>query len=336
MAVRKAESNEMTLGNENMKKGKGGRKQAKTGNGRITDIELDKASGISALSRQLGKAGFQATNLREAVDVIKEMKARKATVYFSFTANMVASGLRGVIKDVCRKGIADVVVTTAGSLDHDVIKSFMPYEMGSFNVDDVQLHKKGINRIGNVFVHNSRYVLFEKKIQGIFSRVYERNNVVSPSELCREIGKHLDKSSFLYWCAKNNTPVFCPGITDGAIGLQMYFFKQEHPDFIVDVTADMKHLADIVLGAEKAGGIILGGGISKHHIIGANIVRDGLDYAVYVSTAQEYDGSLSGAQTKEAKSWGKIRQAGRSVNVTGDASILFPIIMKAYFEETGK
>ena len=128
-------------------------------------------------------------------------------------------------------------------------------------------------------------------------------------------------------------PVFCPGITDGAIGLQMFFFKQNHPDFCVDVTGDMKELANLVLNAEKTAGIILGGGISKHHVIGANIVREGLDYAVYVSTASEYDGSLSGAQTKEAKSWGKIQEKGRTANVVGDATILFPIMIAALKEK---
>jgi len=83
------------------------------------------------------------------------------------------------------------------------------------------------------------------------------------------------------------------------------------------------------LNADKTAAIILGGGISKHHIIGANLVRDGLDYAVYVSTAQEFDGSLSGAQTREAKSWGKIKEKARSVTVNADATIAFPLIISS-------
>jgi deoxyhypusine synthase len=109
----------------------------------------------------------------------------------------------------------------------------------------------------------------------------------------------------------------------------MYFFKQDHKDFIVDVTGDMKQLADIVLNSDKTGAIILGGGISKHHIIGANILRDGLDFAVYVCTAPEFDGSLSGAQTREAKSWGKIKEEANSINVNCDATIAFPLMAAA-------
>ena len=117
----------------------------------------------------------------------------------------------------------------------------------------------------------------------------------------------------MYWATKNNIPIFCPGITDGALGLQVYFFKQKFPDFGIDVTGDMKKLADIVLKADKTGGIILGGGIAKHHTIGVNILREGLDYVVYITIATQYDGSLSGARSNEAKSWSKIKEEGNTI-----------------------
>jgi len=50
---------------------------------------------------------------------------------------------------------------------------------------------------------------------------------------------------------------------------------------------------------------VIGGGISKHHVILGPVQRS-LDYAVYLTTAQEYDGSLSGARTREAISWGRL------------------------------
>jgi deoxyhypusine synthase len=53
--------------------------------------------------------------------------------------------------------------------------------------------------------------------------------------------------------------------------------------------------------------IILGGGIVKHHICNANLMRDGGDYAVYINTGQEFDGSDTGARPDEAVSWGKIK-----------------------------
>lgn len=53
--------------------------------------------------------------------------------------------------------------------------------------------------------------------------------------------------------------------------------------------------------------IILGGGVIKHHINNANLMRNGADFSVCINTAAEYDGSDAGARPDEAKSWGKIK-----------------------------
>ncbi len=276
-------------------------------------------------------SGFQATHLSRAVEIIKRMKKEKATVFFAFTANMMASGLRGLFTEFARKKFIDVVITTGGSIDHDLIRSYSEYNLGDFNLDDKELHEKGINRIGNILVPNKCYEILEEKMKPIFEKFSKEQKIVSPSELIAEIGNSIqNKNSFLYWCSRNKIPVFSPGITDSAIGLQTYFFKQSH-QFMIDVTGDMKTLANLAINAEKTGAIILGGGISKHHTIGVNILRGGLDYAVYVSTAPEYDGSLSGAKTKEAVSWGKLKEESNSITVNGDASIVFPLLYSKLF-----
>ena len=267
-----------------------------------------------------------------------QMKRENCTTFLAFTANLVASGVRGVLAELCAKKFAGAVVTTAGAIDHDVIKCFGNYELGSFNADDAELHSKGINRIGNIFAENRHFENFEKFMMETFSELCKNKKTVSPRELNAFIGEKLAKEknsggSFLAQCAKNNVPVFCPGITDGAIGLQGYFFKQDNKEFGIDVTADMQEIADLVLGAEKTAAVVLGGGIAKHFTLGANLLREGLDYAVYFTTAQEYDGSLSGAQTREAKSWGKLKEKARSVTVYGDATINFPLAVAALKEQ---
>lgn len=298
---------------------------------RVTDLNIKKGMIIDELVEQMKSVGFQATHLSKGVEIIRRMKEDKATIFLTFTANMVASGLRSLFARLCEKRFVDVIITTGGGIEHDFIRSFRPYLMGDFNLNDSELRKKGINRIGNILVPNDRYILLEKKIQPLFKRVYKEKKVISPSDLAGEMGKVVrDKNSFLYWAERNHIPIFSPGITDSAIGLQTYFFKQDHPDFGIDVTGDMKKLADIVLNAEKTGGIILGGGISKHHAIGANIVREGMDYAVYVTTSQPWDGSLSGARTNEAVSWGKINRKAKHITIDGDATIIFPLLISEF------
>ncbi|HIE22755.1 MAG TPA: deoxyhypusine synthase, partial [Candidatus Korarchaeota archaeon] len=223
-----------------------------------------------------------------------------------------------------------------GAIDHDLIKSYKPYEIGSFDLDDRELHKTGINRLGNILISNDRYELLEQLVKPIFLEIMDKGGTVSPSEICRNIGISLkDERSFLYWASRNNIPVFCPGLTDSAIGLQAFFFKQDNPDFKIDVTADMKQLADIVFDAEKTGAIILGGGIAKHYTIGANLLRGGLDFAVYITTAVPWDGSLSGARTREAISWGKLKELASHITVYGDAVIILPLMMTKVLKDLG-
>jgi len=291
----------------------------------INDMTLEDLGSLDGAV--LKDCGFQATNIGRAIEIIETMKKEKATIFLTFTSNMIASGLRGLIMEMCKRKSVDAIITAGGSLDHDLIKSAKKYKVGDFMMDDKALHQKGINRIGNILVPNECYIYLEEFMQKTFEELYAEKKTVSPSEIAAKIGQKTKSDSFLYWCAKNKIPVFCPGITDCAIGLQAYFFKQRKKDFAIDVTADMNDLAQISLNAEKTGGIVLGGGISKHHAIGVNLLRGGFDYAIYVTTSSPWDGSLSGARTNEGISWGKIKEKANHVTVDSDASIAFPLIM---------
>ncbi|MFH1055042.1 MAG: deoxyhypusine synthase [Candidatus Altiarchaeota archaeon] len=297
---------------------------------KVKDIRVAGRDSARELVGKLGSTGFQASELKAAVGIIREMREADATIFLAFTANMMASGLRGVLTQMVDEGLADAVITSGGSIDHDIIRSYKPYLLGSFNADDIELHRKGVNRIGNILVPNDRYMLLERKMRRVFTHMEKKTNVFTPSELNNYIGSILPKHSFLNTCYRKKIPVFCPGMVDSAIGMHLFFFKQKHREFIMDTAEDFHQLADIVFAAKQTGGIVLGGGISKHHLIGANLMRGGLDYAVYITTAQEYDGSLSGAHPKEGKSWGKIKGKGRTATVYGDTSILLPLIIAGY------
>jgi len=293
----------------------------------ITNKDLD----FKDLKNLYSQCGFQASNLSTAIEIIERMKEENATVFLTFTANMVASGLRGIFAELCRKKFVDVIITTGGSIDHDIIRTEKDYQLGSFLMDDTLLHREGTNRLGNILVKNECYEFLEQKLKPFLEKLYTKKKSWSPSEFIDELGKEInDEGSFINWAAKNNIPVFSPGITDSAIGLQLHFFKQRHSDFVLDVTGDMSRLSSIVLDSKVTGGIILGGGISKHHAIGVNILRDGFDYAVYVTTASPWDGSLSGARTQEAVSWGKIREKASQITVDCDATIAFPLIISKF------
>lgn len=298
------------------------------------DIKDLKSEDLAKLDAKeiLRNCGFQASNIGEAIEIIEKMKEENAIIFLTFTSNMVASGLRGLFTELCKRKFVDVIITAGGSLDHDIIKSSKKYQLGKFVMDDSELHKKEINRIGNILVSNKCYQYLEIFMMDVFKEL-SGGEAVAPSEIAKKIGEKTGDDSFLHWCTKNNIPVFSPGITDSAIGLQTYFFKQQNKNFAIDVTKDMNTLAQIALDAKKTGGIILGGGISKHHAIGVNLLRDGFDYAVYVTTSSPWDGSLSGARTNEGISWGKIREQANHVTVDADATIAFPVMMAPFLRD---
>ena len=249
---------------------------------------------------------------------------------------MVSSGCRDIIKYLVKHKKVDVLVTSAGGIEEDIIKVLKPFVLGKFDVPGRMLFESGVNRTGNIFIPNDRYAYFDKFMQEFLLTIYEKQKsegkIFCPKDLIRELGLAInDPSSILYWAAKNDIPIFCPGIIDGSLGDMIYFFKQSHPDFILDVAKEMKDIVDIVLNSEKTGGIILGGGISKHFALNANIFKEGFDYVVYINTAQEYDGSDSGARVEEAISWGKVKVDALHVKVHCDATIAFPLLVAGVF-----
>lgn len=283
-----------------------------------------------------GTTGFQATHLKAAVDIIKQMRKDKATIFLGYTSNMVSSGLREAICYLAKNKFVDVIVTTAGGVEEDVIKTLRPFILGSFKADDKALREAGINRIGNVLVPNECYIEFEKLMMPFLKQLYKEQKKTGKIISCSDFSKRLgmlvkDENSILYWASKNGIPVFCPALTDGSIGDMMYFFMHEHPDFKLDIADDLKKLTDIAMDSKKTGAIILGGSLPKHHIMNANLPRGGTDYTVYITTGTEGDGSVAGARTEEAISWGKQSFSASSVTVEGDATIIFPLIVAGAF-----
>jgi len=255
----------------------------------------------------------------------------KCTKFLSFVGSIISTGARGIIKDMLKRKMFDCVITTCGALDHDIARSDTKYYAGDFRMDDTMLYKRNIHRLGNVLVPQNNYgPVIEKKVQECLKDLYEKGVKNVPTfEITRRIGSTLNESSFLYWAYKNDIPVVVPGIVDGAVGSQIWFFYQKHRDFNLNLLLDETKLSDLVYEATKTGAFIIGGGISKHHTLWWNQFRGGLDYAASITTASEWDGSLSGALVAEAISWGKVKGKARQTTIHGEATTLLPFIYAA-------
>jgi len=299
--------------------------------------------------------GFQATHFGLAIDEINRMlkwrltdepltgteteeeldpayrASVKCSIFVGMTSNMMSCGVREVIRFLAQHNQISCIVTTCGAVEEDLIKCFKPFYHGDFDLDGIELRKKGINRTGNLLVPNNHYCTLEDWMQPLLDVMLEEQKregkIWCPSAIIDRFGKEINnEESVWYWCHKNKIPVFCPAITDGAIGDNIFFQHFRKPGFIIDIAQDIVILNSMALHAKKAGMVILGGGIIKHHVCNANLMRNGADYAVFINTGQEFDGSDTGAKPDEAKSWGKIKAEATPVKVYADASLVFPLI----------
>ncbi|KAI9810934.1 MAG: Deoxyhypusine synthase [Phylliscum demangeonii] len=337
----------------------------------VEGIDFDHYAGRDITAAELAVAmstmGFQATALGEAVRIINGMLSWRdadsdepTTIFLGYTSNLISSGLRETFRYLVQHRRVSAIVTTAGGIEEDLIKCLAPTYLGSFHAEDgASLRARGINRIGNLYVPNDNYCAFEDWLMPILDRLLdeqeaggpaaavgdggaddEPHHPVSwtPSKIIRRLGQEInDRRSVYYWAYKNAIPVFCPALTDGSLGDMLYFhtFKSAPRQLRVDVVEDIRRVNTLAVRAKRAGVIVLGGGLVKHHINNACLMRNGAESAVFINTAQEFDGSDAGAKPDEAVSWGKLKADGDHVKVHAEATLVFPLIVAATFAKAG-
>jgi deoxyhypusine synthase len=331
----------------------------------VRGYDFEGALDYDALMRSLYTTGYQATSLGQAIGEVNRMlrwrlsdeavteetdedergEAHRANVrtkiFLGWTSNLTSSGTRETIKYLCKNKMIDVLCTTAGGVEEDFIKCMKPTYLGDFALRGKDLRGKGLNRIGNLIQPNDNYCDFEDWIMPILDAMLREQNEEGVKWTCSSVIKRLGmeinhEDSIFYWAAKNDIPCYCPALTDGSIGDMLYFHSYKNPGLVIDVVADVRAMNDESIKVKrprKTGIIILGGGVAKHHICNSNLMRNGADYAVFINTAQEFDGSDSGARPDEAVSWGKITMDAKPVKCYVDATIAFPILVAETFKK---
>ena len=318
-----------------------------------------------ALLQSLLSTGYQATSLGQAVHEVNRMlrwrlsdeaiteetepedrdegvrRETRTKIFLGWTSNLTSSGTRETIKYLVKNKMVDVLCTTAGVVEEDFIKCMKPTYLGDFALRGEDLRKKGLNRIGNLIQPNDNYCDFEDWIMPILDEMLREQNEEGVKCTCSKVIKRLGleinhEDSIFYWAAKNDIPCYCPALTDGSIGDMLYFHSYKNPGLVIDVVADVRAMNDESIKVKrprKTGIILLGGGVAKHHICNSNLMRNGADYAVFINTAQEFDGSDSGARPDEAVSWGKITMDAKPVKLYVDATIAFPLLVAQTFKK---
>mmetsp|Transcript_23452 Transcript_23452/g.65848 ORF Transcript_23452/g.65848 Transcript_23452/m.65848 type:complete len:367 (+) Transcript_23452:178-1278(+) len=336
------------------------------GSEEVEGYDFNRGIDYDALLKTYKNCGFQARNLGLAIEQVNKMlrwrlsdepiaededdkwkdeevrRNVRCKIFLGYTSNMASCGIREVIRFLAQHKLVDVIVTTAGGIEEDLIKCLAPTYIGDFSLAGRALRKEGINRIGNLLVPNDNYCKFENFMTPVLDEMLRRQTEEgekwTPSKMIRFLGEKInDERSIYYWCYKNDIPVYSPAITDGSIGDMIYFHSIKNADdpLVLDIVHDIRGMNDEARSSfytrQHTGMLILGGGLVKHHICNANLMKNGANYSVFINTASDFDGSDSGANPDEAISWGKIHIDARPVKLYAEISLVFPLLVAQTF-----
>ncbi len=299
----------------------------------VTQLHVKPGMTVNELVEAMGKAGaYNGGSLARAAAIWEQMlRDTETTKFFGLAGAMVPAGMGGIITDLIEGGHIDILVSTGANLTHDIIEAIgCRHFHGTAFCDDIELRHDEINRIYDVYLPNEAFEHFEEFLQGVFGELAP-GSVISISGLLEHIGKHT-KSGILHAAARNKVPVYNPAVQDSMIGLQYWLFSQTGR-VTVDAFADMPALMDRCFTAQKAGAMLVGGGVPKNFILQSMLMTpNGFSHAIQLTGDRPDLGGLSGATLDEARSWGKITEEAQAVTVYGDATITLPLLTAAVME----
>ena len=313
---------------------------------------------VGELATEYGHAGIGAATVDEAVDVYAEMLARDdVTNLFGLAGAMVPTGMRAIVADLVRDGHIDALVTTGANLTHDAIEAIggkhhhgraEPHDRhpadeggdsaaGTPREHDETLRDEGVDRIYNVYLPQEHFALFESHLRdNVFPEVERRVTIrefttaLGRANAEQNAARDVDEDPGIAAAAHDNdVPIYCPAIQDSVLGIQAWIYSQTS-EFGLDALGDMTHLSDLAFDADRAGAMVVGGGVPKNYVLQTMLtIPDAYDYAVQLTMDPDHTGGLSGATLDEARSWGKLEKSARNATVVGDATITLPLVVAA-------
>ena len=283
-----------------------------------------------------GSGVLGAGSVARACNILADMiQDEDMNVFLSLGGPLIPGGMRNIVSKMIKEGHVDLIVSSGANITHDLVEAFGGSHYRHEGKDDEELNAEGIGRIADINVGSDDFTIFENEIIKIFEKISQKKKVITIQELLYEIGILVDdENSFVANAARNNVPIFAPGLIDSMMGLQLWIFSQDH-DFTVSAAGDMPLLSDIVFDSERVGAVLLGGGLTKHYTLASNVITGGLDAAIQITMDRPEAGSLGGAPLEEAKSWAKAKCGSNLASVVGDVTVIFPLIYAAALDKIG-
>jgi len=298
---------------------------------------IPKKQTADEIAKQFKNTSFNARSLGEATDIVEEMiRDKKCVKFLGLSGALVAGGMRSCVVEMIKNRWVDVVVSTGAVVTHDMAQCFGEKftQIDPKKADDMQLRKKGYDRIYDTVSSVKTMAMMEKNVQDIFGKI--KDGEYATYEIMEQVGKNIGGNSIVGAAAKNGVKVIVPAFSDSILGMQFWMHSQDRK-VKVNEMRDLGYLInlnfDLKEQKKSSGVVVLGGGVPKNFIFQSVLMADKPHrYVVQITAERPEYGGLSGATLEEAKSWGKVDEKSKLSTVYCDYTIAFPIIISALKE----
>ena len=312
----------------------------------VEHIKISGAQTVDQLMQQFKNSGsLGAGRLSTACDIYEKMlRDKDCTIFLALSGAVVPAGMRTLVKDLIRKRLVDVIVSTGACMVHDAIEAVGGHHYkANLGANDAELYRYHLFRIYDILVPEEDYVRLDVKMSEIYDDIARerKGESLASNEFSWEIGKRLsDENSILRAAYEENVPIFLPSVRDSEWGfIHWLHAAQDKPKPVLQLDAfkDVPTICGICAKSPKNGMIVIGGGVPRNTIQSSAVAsKKGLDYGIVITLDRPETGGLSGSTLEETVSWGKMKGEADHVMVIGEALMVFPFLVASVTERLGE
>ena len=261
-----------------------------------------------------------------------------------------------VICDMIEHNLIHAISSTGALMAHGLVSSIgLKHYKYNPKYDDTELARRKLNRVTDTLEPESNLDTVEEVIGKVIETIDGRQPL-SPTELNRLIGQHLaehypTERGILKAAYVHQVPVFVPALIDSELGNDIYIHNmkrraREKKPIVMDLERDSSELIKLVTGSKRFGIFTIGGGVPRNNVqnvaplieiinerLGPTFPNRRFTYGVRICPDRPHFGHLSGCTYSENESWRKADKNGIYAEMIGDATQVWPFLVKSILEK---
>ncbi|MCD4728096.1 MAG: deoxyhypusine synthase family protein [Pirellulales bacterium] len=338
----------------------------------LESLDVRRAEGFADMLRRMSRTAFGGRELGEAFEVLEAMaNDPQCLIVVTLSGAMTVAKMGRLLCDMIDENLAHVVVSTGAIMAHGLSEAVGgTHFKHDPRIPDSKLYKWGYNRVYDTVELEANLLRGEEYVSGVLGD-WDPQRPMCSWELNREVGRRLHDEgqmpSVLGCAYRRNVPVYVPAFTDSDIGLGVSseFLvrknatgrKKDMEEFFAAVPPynpflDLHDYTRRILAAKRLGIFTIGGGVPRNWAqqvgpfidilntrVETKLSAPRFQYAVRICPEPVHWGGLSGCTYTEGVSWGKFvsrAEGGRFAEVHCDATIAWPLLIRAILETKGK